>query len=1085
MSAYRSIAFLLLATSSGVALAADDLKFGPPPQWVVPARIPDTGNAPAEAPVAILLSDQQVRLEPGSTTTYVETALKIQTGEGLAAGNLSLPWDPATETVTVHKLLILRDGQSIDVLKNGQTFTTMRREQNLDTAMLDGRLTANIQPEGLQQGDVLVLAITTEHRDPILKNHVQSQFAAWNGVPVQSARARLVWPDSVKLKTQQSNLPATKAVHRGSENQLEISLNDAQPLILPNGAPLRYSVGRYAEASDFSSWAEVADLVAPHYKAASTIPASGPLRDEVEKIRKVSDRRSQVEQALALVQERVRYVALLMGEGGYVPAAAESTWSRRFGDCKAKTTLLLGILHELGVKADAVLVNSLAGDVLQDRLPMLGVFDHVLVRAELDGKTYWLDGTRTGDASLDSLQVPEFSWGLPIVASSKLVAITPPPLTVPDADVAVTIDASKGLFAPAQFSVERTIRGDAARVTYMNLSKLSPAQLKQTQESFWKNVYDYVTPKDARFTFDKKKAELRLVMSGEAKLEWKGGWFYVPNSNLAYEPDFERTAGLNREAPFALVFPNYERSHVEIGLPEGFDATLLRLPAAVHETLAGVEYSRTVAVGKGKLTLDRSERTIVPEISYKDALAATSRLKTLANDDVYLRVPAQYRLTEDDRKVRLSETPTTAQAFIDRGLVYLDGGQLDAAIADFGEAVKLDPKNSYGWANRGIARAWTADKDADADLTQAAALDPDNPVIPRARGLSAETRGDYDTAIQEYSRAIAKDSTNGFSFMHRASSYWALGNSQKALADTEQLLKNGYKVTDVRLLRANIMRAEGNQDGAIREADLLISENPKATYPQVAAARIFASLGQQDRAMKAFDGALAVKAEPFIYVNRAQSRPRSDFAGKMSDLDAALKLEPANIDALLTKAGLLVDQKRYAEALAAYDVLPKSDVDLGSWSKAQRAIVLAKLGRSAEARKAFAEIRSQAKSAQQLNNLCWAKATANVETESALEDCREAVRLQPNSGPYLDSLGLALLRSGKLDEALAAYDKAVSNRTGASSLMGRAIVRDRKGDAVGAAADRSAAMKMSREIEDTYRGYGLEIGAKPSDSASR
>jgi len=50
--------------------------------------------------------------------------------------------------------------------------------------------------------------------------------------------------------------------------------------------------------------------------------------------------------------------------------------------------------------------------------------------------------------------------------------------------------------------------------------------------------------------------------------------------------------------------------------------------------------------------------------------------------------------------------------------------------------------------------------------------------------------------------------------------------------------------------------------------------------------------------------------------------------------------------------------------------------------------------------------------------------------------------------------------------------------------MGRAIVRDRKGDSAGAAADRSAA-KKSREIEDTYRGYGLEIGAKPSDTAGR
>ncbi|QNP42563.1 hypothetical protein H9L15_10105 [Sphingomonas daechungensis] len=46
--------------------------------------------------------------------------------------------------------------------------------------------------------------------------------------------------------------------------------------------------------------------------------------------------------------------------------------------------------------------------------------------------------------------------------------------------------------------------------------------------------------------------------------------------------------------------------------------------------------------------------------------------------------------------------------------------------------------------------------------------------------------------------------------------------------------------------------------------------------------------------------------------------------------------------------------------------------------------------------------------------------------------------------------------------------------------MGRAIVKDRKGDAAGAASDRASAIKLSADIEDVYRGYGLEIGVKPT-----
>ena len=201
---------------------------------------------------------------------------------------------------------------------------------------------------------------------------------------------------------------------------------EIEPLVLPKGAPARFGVGRMAEATDFSSWADVAELMISLYRSAAVIPASGSLHDEVEKIRKSSNNsKDRADQALRLVQERVRYVALLMGQGGYVPASAESTWSRRFGDCKAKTALLLAILHALDIEAEPVAVNTGLGDAVADRLPMVGVFNHVLVRARISGKTYWLDGTRSGDATLDKIPMPDFGWGLPLSSNSNLVAIGP------------------------------------------------------------------------------------------------------------------------------------------------------------------------------------------------------------------------------------------------------------------------------------------------------------------------------------------------------------------------------------------------------------------------------------------------------------------------------------------------------------------------------------------------------------------------------------------------------------------------------------------------------------------------------------
>src|SRR6202012_176033 len=100
-----------------------------------------------------------------------------------------------------------------------------------------------------------------------------------------------------------------------------------------------------------------------------------------------------------------------MDDGGYVPAAADQTWKRRYGDCKGKTALLLALLHGLGIEAEPVLVNSRMGDMLADSLPQLGAFDHVLVRAHINGHVYWLDGTHSGDRTLADLGSSVFHYG--------------------------------------------------------------------------------------------------------------------------------------------------------------------------------------------------------------------------------------------------------------------------------------------------------------------------------------------------------------------------------------------------------------------------------------------------------------------------------------------------------------------------------------------------------------------------------------------------------------------------------------------------------------------------------------------------
>ena len=123
----------------------------------------------------------------------------------------------------------------------------------------------------------------------------------------------------------------------------------------------------------------------------------------------------------------------------------------------------------------------------------------------------------------------------------------------------------------------------------------------------------------------------------------------------------------------------------------------------------------------------------------------------------------------------------------------------------------------------------------------------------------------------------------------------------------------------------------------------------------------------------------------------------------------------------------------------------------------------------------FADLRTRAKDAGKLNNLCWEKATAGILLESALAECTEALKLRPDSPALLDSLGLTLLRLGRYDEAIGAYDKAIAGGTGAISLMGRSSAQARKGNASLAEADRKAALAEDPDIGAEAQRFGLSF----------
>jgi tetratricopeptide (TPR) repeat protein len=136
-----------------------------------------------------------------------------------------------------------------------------------------------------------------------------------------------------------------------------------------------------------------------------------------------------------------------------------------------------------------------------------------------------------------------------------------------------------------------------------------------------------------------------------------------------------------------------------------------------------------------------------------------------------------------DNALRLLKTPKDAMEYEARGAVYLvtDGQR---AIADYSEAIRLDPKYAVAYLGRGLAYAYKKEYDrAIADYGEAIKFDPKYAVAYYSRGRSYAYKREYDQAIADYSEAIRLDPKYAGTYSYRAEAYRQIGREDLAKAD--------------------------------------------------------------------------------------------------------------------------------------------------------------------------------------------------------------------------------------------------------------------------------------------------------------
>lgn len=137
----------------------------------------------------------------------------------------------------------------------------------------------------------------------------------------------------------------------------------------------------------------------------------------------------------------------------------------------------------------------------------------------------------------------------------------------------------------------------------------------------------------------------------------------------------------------------------------------------------------------------------------------------------------------------IDRNPTSATGYNNRGLVYFQSGQSEAAIADYNMALKLNPRLDSAYNNRANYYAAQGELiEAVADYDVAIDLNPGNVRAWINQSITFRELRLYDEAIDNFDIALCLGGLEGHIYAERGRTYHLRGDWNCAIADYQRAL---------------------------------------------------------------------------------------------------------------------------------------------------------------------------------------------------------------------------------------------------------------------------------------------------------
>ena len=661
-----------------------------------------------------------------------------------------------------------------------------------------------------------------------------------------------------------------------------------------------------------------------------------------------------------------------------------------------------------------MLTSGQGSELLEERLPTLAAFDHVVVRAQVAGRTYILDPTNYGQRTLDELEKTAIVAGLPLVTDAALIAIPVSPPSMPLTETSLEWDASKGFDQQVPYRATITYRGTTASA-FRALQAAAPD--RAALEDYLKQampVIDNEHLKVIGIEAEGKLGEYSVRFAGKAPMNWErntaGRRYWFDHSVPSWKVDFQRKAGAWKETPVRLSFPVWHRSSETILLPaKGAGFKLRGEPIDVR--VAGTQITRTMALSGDRATVTSDFRRIRREISAEEARQAVTPLERIEKENGSITAPIDYVISSTEVKTLTNEPANDYDAYLKRARLLMDQSNRAGALAALDKAIKLDATRPEAPALQSVNHLFMRRfAEARMALANAVANKADDEDTLRARSLLAWHDGDTALATRSIDRAIEINPHSSY-YSIRGGFHAGLARYAEALFDVRrasELAADGPRYVTVARIEA--------ASGRLSEALITLDKAANAHVP----------------VDDAYDGqALVIKGDYLNLLGRqaeARATYKAAFTSLKSFMIKQVKLQSSGLDVEDHdfNVQLLMSTRNFEDALVLIKLLMAGQKYPSALQLARRTSLHLSIGNH---QAAIADTRSALELDASNEAAKLALALASVRVGRFADAAKQArLALQDKADDPLFRYTLALARVGLNEQTAAREDFAAAQR---------------------------------------------------------